>query len=75
MKKYTLKYRTGWGENISMVLIGEEMYFKSIKYAEKDLVKIRIVGVFTNSEDNDNYWVKSPSAYNNYLFINPAFYG
>lgn len=58
----------------SNLLIGEEMYFKSIKYAEKDLVKIRIVGVFTNSEDNDNYWVKSPSAYNNYLFIDPALF-
>ena len=58
----------------SNLLIGEEMYFKSIKYAEKDLVKIRIVGVFTNSEDNDNYWVKSPSTYNNFLMIDPGLF-
>jgi len=58
----------------SNLLIGEEMYFKSIKYAEKDNLKIRIVGVFTNSEDNDNYWVKAPNYYDNYLMINPGLF-
>ena len=58
----------------SNLLIGEEMYFKSIKYAEKDNLKIRIVGVFTNSEDNDNYWVKAPNHYDNYLMINPGLF-
>ncbi len=58
----------------SNLLIGEEMNFKTLKYAEGDMVKIRIVGVFTNSEDNDNYWVNSPSYYENYLFIDPALF-
>jgi len=51
------------------LLVGEELEIGSLKYAGENGVKVRIVGVFTNSEENDNYWVKSPSYYNNYLFI------
>ena len=58
----------------SSLLVGEEMYFRNLKYADGDNVKIRIVGVFTNAEDNDNYWVKSPSYYNTYLMIDPQLF-
>ncbi|MCR5205609.1 MAG: FtsX-like permease family protein [Lachnospiraceae bacterium] len=53
------------------LLVGEEITFKSLKYAEKEIVKVRIVGVYTNSDDNDNYWVKSPDYYNAHLIISP----
>ena len=51
------------------LLIGMEIDMKTLKYAGKDKVKIRIVGVYTNSSDNDNYWVNSPSYYTDHLMI------
>ncbi len=56
------------------LLVGAELDFKSLKFAEKDMVKIRIVGVYTNSEDNDNYWVESPSYYKDYLMIDSGLF-
>jgi len=56
------------------LLVGEEIDIKSIKLPDKSILKLRIVGVYTNSEDNDNYWVKSPSYYNNYLMIAPELF-
>jgi len=34
-------------------------------------LKIRVAGVFTNSSDEDIYWVKSPSTYHDTLFLAP----
>ena len=51
------------------LLIGMEIDMKTLKYAGKNKVKIRIVGVYTNSSDNDNYWVNSPSFYTDHLMI------
>ena len=51
------------------LLIGMEIDMKTLKYAGKDKVKIRIVGVYTNSSDNDNYWINSPGYYKDHLII------
>ncbi|MCQ2496779.1 MAG: ABC transporter permease [Lachnospiraceae bacterium] len=56
------------------LLVGEELSFPNVKYRNKDAVKIRITGVFTNAEDNDYFWFNSPDFYNNCLMISPALF-
>ncbi|MBR3484444.1 MAG: FtsX-like permease family protein [Lachnospiraceae bacterium] len=53
------------------LLIGMEIDMKSLKFAGKNKVKIRITGVYSNLDDSDNYWVYPPGYYNNHLMISP----
>ncbi len=36
-----------------------------------DPMRIRIVGVFTNSDEQDLYWVRAPYSFQNHCFIDP----
>lgn len=56
------------------LLVGEELTFPNVKYRNKDAVKIRIVGVFANSEDNDYFWFNSPDYYNTCVMIAPELF-
>ena len=56
------------------LLVGEELHLNTVRFAGGDIVKIRIVGIFSNTDESDNYWVKSPSYYNNYLMISPTLF-
>ena len=51
------------------MLIGETLTMKSIVYPDESPVKIRIVGAFTSSANDDIYWVASPSSYKTGLFV------
>ena len=53
------------------LLIGMEIDMKSLKFAGKNKVKIRITGVYSNSDDSDNYWVNPPGFYSDHLMISP----
>ena len=51
------------------LLVGETLEFTQIKDANENPIKIKIVGVFRNSDDTDPYWEKSPSEYNIACFV------
>ncbi len=50
-------------------IIGEELSFESLKGADGTPLRIRIVGVIKNSEENDSYWVESPDSYDDCVFV------
>lgn len=56
------------------LLVGEELEFKNLKYRNKNTLKIRITGVFTNSEEEDCYWYNSPDYYDSCLMISPELF-
>lgn len=56
------------------LIIGEELEFTTIKDKDGNFIHARIVGVFTNSEDEDLYWYKSPIRYVNDLFMDPQLF-
>ncbi len=51
------------------LLIGETLTFDDLKDQEGDPVRIRISGVFENSEEEDLYWVNSPSTFTSEILI------
>lgn len=51
------------------LLIGEILIFDDIEIDDGKPLKIRIVGVFENSRDDDLYWVNSPNSISSQLFI------
>lgn len=51
------------------LLIGEVLVFDKIKNPEGDPLKIRISGVFENSEKDDLYWVNSPDTFQSEIII------
>lgn len=51
------------------LLLDEEITLKTITDASGAPVHIKVVGVFKNSEPDDIYWVRSPAAYSNELFM------
>ena len=44
------------------LMIGKELYLADVRDKNDEPYKIRVVGVFQNSEKNDAYWVKSPDS-------------
>ena len=57
------------------LLVGEELEFEKIKNLDNtDTIKIRVVGVFTNSDDEDLFWLRSPDSYSQYLFIDEGIF-
>ena len=50
-------------------LLGETINLPDVPGEGGQPLKIRIGGVFTNSSDDDLYWVRSPQAYANECFI------
>ncbi len=51
------------------LLIGETLTFSELKDKEGNPVRIRICGVFENSEDEDLFWVNSPSTFTSEILI------
>ena len=51
------------------LLLGETLEFDAIRDENNKPLKIRIVGVFENSEENDVFWVNSPSTFTSEILI------
>lgn len=56
------------------VVLGDEIEFAKLKNADGSYIRIKIVGVFDAKEQEDSYWVKSPSDYIVELFMNPELF-
>lgn len=56
------------------LLVGEELLFSSVRDAEGNPMRVRVVGVIKNSEATDAYWVKGPDAYDDEVFIAPELF-
>lgn len=52
------------------LLLGESYTVNSLKDENGDNLVVTIKGVFTNSDVDDTYWIKSPSSYSFYAFMN-----
>lgn len=53
------------------LLLDEKLQFKDQLDSNGNPLVVKIVGVYTNKEQNDSYWVKSPSEYETECFISP----
>ena len=51
------------------LVLDEVLEFDNIKNADGSKVKIKVTGVYANSESNDVYWVKAPTEYETDCFI------
>ncbi len=51
------------------LLLGEIIEYDDLYYEDGSKIRIKVVGVFTNSEDVDVYWKNSPDYYKSHLFI------
>lgn len=51
------------------LLIGEVLIFNGIKLPDGSPLKIKITGVFENSEDEDLFWVNEPSSFTSEILI------
>ncbi len=51
------------------LLIGEILDFNAIRDENNEPLRIRIAGVFENSEENDVFWVNSPSTFTSEILI------
>lgn len=56
------------------LVVGDELELRKFTNAKGKPIKIRVVGVFANSREDDTYWVESPSDYYMELFISPTVY-
>lgn len=58
------------------LLVGEELEFENLILNDGagETLKVRIVGVFTNSDANDLYWVRTPDYYEQQIFIDPVLF-
>ncbi len=50
-------------------VLGEVMEFTAIKDLDGEPLRVRIVGVIKNSEENDIYWVNTPDSYSSDVFV------
>lgn len=51
------------------LLVGETLEFDAIRDDKNKPLKVRIVGVFANSEENDVFWVNSPNSFTSEVLI------
>lgn len=56
------------------LLVGEELEFEYLNYADGSHVRIRVTGVFTNSDAEDVYWTDSPDRYDTVMLISPKLF-
>lgn len=56
------------------LMVGDVLELRKFQNANGNPVKVRIVGVFSNSKEEDTYWVQSPSDYYMELFISPKIF-
>ncbi len=53
------------------LMLEDVLIFTRIVDEDGNPLKVRVAGVFTNSSDEDIYWVRTPSSYHDTLFIAP----
>lgn len=51
------------------LLVGEELTFQNFQDVDGNTVKVRIVGVYENNGENNDYWVGSPDSYSKTCMI------
>ncbi len=56
------------------LILDEEMEFRDEVDNNGNPIVVKVVGVYTNSETNDSYWVNSPSEYVTECFIAPELF-
>ena len=56
------------------LLLGDEMVFPEVLDPQGNPIRIRIAGVFRNRSNEDIYWVRTPSSYQDICFIAPALF-
>lgn len=56
------------------LMIGKELYLADVLDKNDEPYKIRVVGVFQNSEENDAYWVKSPDSLSKQFYMDENFF-
>lgn len=56
------------------VVLEDEIEFAKLKNADGSNMRVKIVGVFDAKEQEDSYWVQSPSDYFVELFMNPELF-
>lgn len=53
------------------LVIGDVLELRKFEDAKGNPICVRVVGVFSNSKEEDTYWVQSPSEYYMELFLSP----
>lgn len=53
------------------LVVGDILELRKFEDGQGKPIKVRITGVFSNSKEEDTYWVQSPSDYYMDLFISP----
>ena len=53
------------------LVVGDILELRKFTNGKGESIKVRITGVFSNSKEEDTYWVQSPSDYYMDLFISP----
>lgn len=56
------------------LVIGDILELTKFKDASDTPIRVKIVGAFSNSEEEDSYWVNSPSDYYMQIFIAPELF-
>ena len=56
------------------LLLGDLMTLPNVEDPEGNPLRVRVAGVFRNSDSGDRYWVRTPSAYKNCLFFHPQLF-
>lgn len=56
------------------LMVGKELYLADVLDENGDPYKIRIVGVFQNSSEQDVYWVDSPDSMNRQFYMDEALF-
>ena len=56
------------------LLLDETLTLKTYKTADGEPLRVKVVGVFKNSAPDDVYWVRSPAAYSNEVFMSKALF-
>ncbi len=56
------------------LMVGDVLYLADVLEENGNPYKIKISGVFQNSEENDAYWVRSPDSYSQQFFMDEALF-
>ena len=56
------------------LVIGDTLELTKYKDASDNPIRVKIVGAFSNSEEEDSYWVNTPSDYYMQIFIAPELF-
>ena len=56
------------------LVIGDTLELTKFKDASGNSIRIKVVGAFSNSEEEDSYWVNTPSDYYMQIFVAPELF-